>query len=73
MPTLKKRINITLPKDLEEQLEFIAERDSEPKSTKVVNLLRVAMEIEEDDILNEIASSRDNKNSEFINHEDAWI
>lgn len=73
MATSKKRINISLPKDIELVLGYLAERDDVPQATKAIHLLKVAIEIDEDDVLNEIASERDKKGAKFISHKDAWL
>ena len=72
MTTTKKRINITLPEDLELQLKFISKRDLTPIATKAVELLKKAIDIEEDDTLNQIAENRDEKTANFISHDNAW-
>ena len=72
MPTLKKRINISLPKELEELLEILAKRDQMPKATKAIHLLENAILLEEDEVFNRIAESRDKKDAKFISHEDVW-
>jgi len=72
MPTTKKRTNVSLPQDIDETLTFLAERDDVPKATKAVQLIKIAIEIEEDDVWNEIASKRDTKDAKFISHKNAW-
>lgn len=72
MPTTKKRINISVSKDIDESLERLAERDQVPQATKAEHLLRVALELEEDDVLNAIASRRDKKGARFVSHTSAW-
>ena len=72
MATSKKRINISLPKDLEEVLTQLAGRDAVPQATKAVQLLRLAVEIDEDDVFNKIAEARDTKKARFISHQKAW-
>ncbi len=72
MPTSKKRVNITLPKDLEEAVQFLSKRDNVPQATKVVQLLEAAIEIEEDAIWAELAAERDTPDAVYISHEDAW-
>lgn len=72
MATSKKRINVSLPKDIELTLEHLAERDDVPQATKAVHLIRLAIEIDEDDALNGIAEKRDTKDAKFISHKDAW-
>ncbi|OIP80124.1 hypothetical protein AUK45_04670 [Candidatus Peregrinibacteria bacterium CG2_30_44_17] len=73
MATSKKRINISLPKDIELTLAKLAERDDVPQATKAVSLLRMAIETEEDEVLNAIAEERDSKDAKYISHKDAWV
>ncbi len=72
MPTLKKRINISLPHEIDQVLSFVAKRDDLPQATKALHLLTLALEIEEDSALNAIAKKRNTKHATFISHEDAW-
>ncbi len=51
---------------------MIAKRDQVPEATKAAELLRTALEIEEDEVLGEIASKRDIKKAKFISHKKAW-
>ena len=50
----------------------IAKRDRVPQATKATELLRVALEIEEDQVWAEIAQNRDRKGARFISHKKAW-
>jgi len=43
-----------------------------PAATKAVRLMEIGMEVEEDDIWDKIASDRDNKNSTFHSHFEAF-
>ena len=72
MATSKKRINISLPKDLEMILEELADRDNVPTATKAVELLKIAVEIEEDEAWNKLAEERDTKDTKFISHKEFW-
>lgn len=72
MATTKKRINISLPADIEISLKQLAARDDVPEATKAVHLIKLAMEIEEDDIWNAIAEKRDTKGAKFVSHKKAW-
>ncbi len=72
MPTLKKRLNMSLPKDIEEAVSALAERDDVPHATKALHLIQLAIEIEEDDVWNAIAEKRDTKDATFVSHEEAW-
>ncbi|KKR62663.1 MAG: hypothetical protein UV43_C0040G0010 [Parcubacteria group bacterium GW2011_GWF2_42_7] len=53
-------------------LSRIAKRDNMPQATKAVYLLGIALEIEEDMVLDKIASGRDTKNARFLSHKQAW-
>ena len=72
MPTTKKRLHITLPPELEKLLPVLAKRDNTSEAGKAVELLKIAIELEEDESLNLIAQERDTDNAHFIAHEDAW-
>lgn len=72
MATSKRRINISLPKDVEKVLKLLAKRDDVPEATKAIHLIKLAIEIEEDRIWNKIAEERDTDDAEFVSHEKAW-
>ncbi len=73
MPTMKRRINVTLPKTIDAVLEKVAMRDGVPIATKALELLRTALEIEEDQVWDKLAKSRDTKDAKFVSHEKAWL
>ena len=72
MPTIKRRVNISISKPVEESLKRLARRDQVPEATKAAELLRIAIELEEDQIWNAVASSRDTRNAKFVFHKKAW-
>ena len=72
MATNKKRINISLPKDLELVLEELAERDDVPVATKAIELIKAAIEIDEDEVWNRLAEERDTPDAKFISHKEFW-
>ncbi len=72
MPTTKKRINITISRDLEEALSSAAERDGVPEATKAAELLRLGLEIDEDVLLERIASERYKSAKKFLSHRAVW-
>ena len=72
MPTIKKRINISISKELDSVLIKLAKRDQVPQATKAEHLIRVALEIEEDNVLNAISRSRDTSSAKFVSHKLAW-
>ena len=61
-----------MSKQLDEVLERLAKRDQMPQATKAEHLLAMALEFEEDEVLNAIASKRDRKGSVFVSHAAAW-
>lgn len=73
MPTVKTRINITLSKAAEIILYKTAKRDDMPVATKARELLQFAIEMEEDQMWDKMATVRDEKDSKFITHDQAWV
>lgn len=72
MPTLKKRLNISLSPEIESAVKQLAKRDQMPEATKAGQLLQIALEIEEDKIWDTLAGQRDKKGAKFISHKKAW-
>ena len=72
MPTMKKRVNISISRSIEEALERLARRDQVPEATKAAELLQVAIELDEDQVWDRVASLRDIKKVKFIPHKKAW-
>ena len=72
MPTLKHRINLTVPDHLDRVLQQLAARDALSVATKTLSLLQRAIEMEEDDALFAIAEERERKPARFVSHKKAW-
>ena len=72
MPTTKRRLNISVPREVDDALRRVAARDRVPHATKAAALLRLALEIEEDVALDALARNRDVGNAKFHSHEKAW-
>ena len=72
MATTKKRINISVPRSVENAIAQLAKRDELPQATKAGELLRLALEIEEDQVFDTIASRRDTRGAKFVSHKKAW-
>lgn len=72
MPTLKQRLNITTDRATRSVLTRIAKRDRVPLATKAAELLRFALEVEEDLVLSKIAEERSAMKVKYIPHELAW-
>ncbi|MBU4480498.1 hypothetical protein KKG48_03615 [Patescibacteria group bacterium] len=72
MSTIKKRINISISKSLDDILIKLSKRDQVPQATKACELLQLAVEMEEDSYFNKIASKRLKESTGFVSHEEAW-
>ena len=73
MPTTKRRINITPDKATERALVKAAKRDGLSTASKAAELLRIALELEEDTALGMLAEQRmKEKPVKFISHKEAW-
>jgi hypothetical protein len=73
MPTTKTRINVSLSDELNTALKKLASRDQIPTATKAERLLEIALEIEEDEVWNRIASQRQHsKNTSYLTHNQVW-
>ncbi|MEK7621790.1 MAG: hypothetical protein AAB415_01290 [Patescibacteria group bacterium] len=68
----KTRINISAPKPVLAALRSLALRDDMPVAAKTLELVKYALEMEEDFMLGEIAMSRESKTARWISHKDAW-
>ena len=73
MPTTKTRLNITLSPEIEKAVKELATRDKISKAGKVAELLRSALETEEDRVWEELAEKRDARGAKFIPHKRAWL
>lgn len=72
MATLKKRVNISLASDIDRALTQLARRDKVPQATKAAELLRVGLEVEEDVLLDTVATERYKTNSTRLSHDQVW-
>ena len=50
----------------------LAKRDRVPLATKAAHLLSMALEIEEDQVLDALAAKRDARRAKFVSHALAW-
>ncbi len=66
MPTLKTRVNLTVPDHINKTLVRIARRDRMPVATKTLQLLTTALEIEEDIAIAAMATERDTKHATWV-------
>ncbi len=72
MATSKTRLHISLSKDENRYLASLAKRDQVPRATKAAQLVRQAMEIEEDFALSKLAEERDVPGAARIGHDEFW-
>lgn len=74
MPTKKRRINITPSDKLYIVLQQLAEQDDVPVSTKALELLSRAIDMDEveDKYFSKLAEMRDKPGATFIPHEEFW-
>lgn len=61
-----------MPEEVEEALVKLAKRDQMPTATKAKDLLEIALELEEDQLWDKIASHRDKKDAKFLSHSEAF-
>ena len=73
MPATKTRLNITLSPEMETLIERLVERDKVSRAGKVTELLRAALEIEEDMVWDDLAKKRDIKSARFVSHPKALL
>ena len=66
MPTTKQRIAISVDKDMSEALKLIAKRDKVPVASAASDLLRIALEIDEDMMLGAIMEERDTPDANYV-------
>ncbi|OGQ82873.1 MAG: hypothetical protein A3G40_14780 [Deltaproteobacteria bacterium RIFCSPLOWO2_12_FULL_57_22] len=74
MPTKNPRINVVLEKPLYETVRRLAEKEDVSLSLKIRDLVRAALEAEEDAALAEFAEEREKsfKRSRAFTHKQVW-
>lgn len=72
MATAKTRINISVPDDVRNALEQLAQREKVPVATKAQRLIEVGLELEEDQTWDQIAAERDTKEATFLTHDEVF-
>ncbi len=75
MPAKNPRINVVLGNLLYENLRLLAEKDNVSLSAKVRDLLKDALEVQEDIALSEFAQKREKSwnDSKALTHDDVWL
>jgi hypothetical protein len=74
VPTKNPRVNVVLEKPLYANIERLAKRDGVSLSLKVRDLVKEALEMEEDIALAQFADSRDKTFSrkKSLRHDEVW-
>ena len=74
MPTRNPRINVVLEEPLYATIEKLAKRDGVSLSLKVRDLVKEALELQEDMALSAFAEERDNTFSKTtaLKHDEVW-
>ena len=74
MPTQNPRINVVLDNALYKNIRLLAEKDSVSMSAKVRDLIKEALEIQEDMSLTAFAEERENTlgGKGALSHEEVW-
>jgi hypothetical protein len=74
MPTKNPRVNVVLEKPLYESVRRLAEKEDVSLSLKIRDLVREALEAEEDAALAQFAEERERnfKRSRTLSHKQVW-
>lgn len=72
MATTKQRINISVDKETAAFLTSVAKHYKVPVATKASELLRLALEIEEDVAFAAVAEERMKYKGKFLSHKEVW-
>jgi len=72
MPTTLPRVNLTVPKEINKILFQLAKRDQMSVSAKTLELIKQAIEIEEDEMLIKIADKRLKDKRPLVPFERGW-
>ena len=74
MPTKNPRINVVVDPPLYEQIEQLADRQGVSMSMATRDLIKEALEMEEDGALVQLASEREAtfREATALSHEDVW-
>ena len=74
MPSKNPRINVVLEENLFNNVRLLAEKEGVSLSTKVRDLVREALEIQEDIFLSSFAETREQslRKSETLSHDETW-
>jgi len=75
MPTQNPRVNVVLDNSLYQNVRLLAEKENVSLSAKVRDLLKEALEIQEDIALSGFAEEREKSwdDSKALTHDDVWF
>jgi len=68
----KKRVNISIAPEINAALHRLAERDQMPVASKALELIKKALQVEEDDALDFLAQERDVRGTRYLSHQKTW-
>jgi hypothetical protein len=71
MPTKNPRINVVLDKPLYKNVQFLAKKDGVSLSTKLRDLIKEALDVQEDIFLAKLAEKREGS-FQALTHEQVW-
>lgn len=72
MPSVKKRINLTVDNKTYAALEILSGRTQQKISTISLNLIHQALELQEDIYFSKVTDKRLSKKQKRISHDKAW-
>ncbi len=74
MPSRNPRINVVLEKSLHKSIQRLAQRDGVSLSLKVRDLVKAALELEEDAALAKFAETRERtfRQRKALKHDEVW-
>lgn len=72
MATTKRRLNITLAPEVEKLITQIAKRDRVPEATKISELLKISLLMEEDRALGLLGEMRLKERGRKLTHVEVW-
>lgn len=72
MTTLKRRLNITMTKDVEKLVSHMAKRDKVPQATKISQLLTISLMLEEDKAFSMLGDKRFKEKTKKLSHKEVW-
>jgi hypothetical protein len=73
MPTLKKRINITVEDKIFDQLKIVAKKENSSVSSVSYALLERALELKEDLHFSNVGEDRLKSKHKRVKHKDIWV